>query len=91
MQEANTITVRLIGEDLDRLSAEAACRGLTPDRLAAELLHEHLKDDRASKKARALNSLKRLRQLRERRSSKNIDVVALVREGREELGQRGDV
>ena len=88
MQETDTITVRLVAEDLERLATEAARRGLTPDSLAAELLHEKLQADREDKLANARQALEQLRQFRE--SSPTLDGVALVREGRDELEHRGE-
>lgn len=76
--------VHITPNSYDRLEREAGRRGVQPDELADELLATELAPARSD-----LNEI--LADLAEIRSRvrRPVDAVTLVREGREELDQRG--
>ncbi len=94
MSTTHTITITFDEDEYDRLSAEARRRGVAPDTLAREYVHDSLpaqtaEDDEVLQ--RTMAALEQLRELREdmrRRGYPSVDAVELIREGRRELEER---
>jgi hypothetical protein len=79
-------TIRLASGTFERLQAEAARRHRAVDEIADELLGEQLPRVTVDRE-RAQGALGRLAALRARVGG-DVDAVALVREGRDELDRR---
>jgi hypothetical protein len=77
--------IHITPDAYDRLEQEAGRRGVQPDELADELLAVEL----ASADFNWDAALAELAEIRGRMQGGPDDAVALVREGREELEQRG--
>ncbi len=77
--------IHITPDAYDRLEREAGRRGVQPDQLADELLAIEL----ASADFNWDAALAELAEVRGRMRGSRDDAVALVREGREELEQRG--
>lgn len=92
MSTTTAITIRLDKVDYDRLLAEAERRGVPPESVAGDIVHESLHaeslpeatNERIERTLRALDELAELTA-----NMPPIDVVQIVREGRDELEQRG--
>lgn len=76
--------IHVTTDNYDRLLEEAGRRGVAPDQLADELLAGELAPP-PSDLRKILSDLAEIRG----RVRRPVDAVALVREGREELEQRG--
>jgi hypothetical protein len=77
--------IHITPDAYDRLEREAGRRGVQPDQLADELLAAELASTDFDWDA----ALAELAEIRSRMRGAPDDAVALVREGREELEQRG--
>jgi hypothetical protein len=93
MSTTKAITVRLDPADFERLAAEAKRLGMSPSTLARVYVRAGIAgkvETEAERRRRAgLAALKGLAALRERLPEVGaIDVVELIREGREELDRR---
>ncbi len=94
MSTTTAITIQLEQEDYDRLVAEAKRRGVEPDTLAGEIVHDMLADrhdsmpvsDRTQTILEALEELGRITA-----KLPPVDAVAIARESREELERRPDI
>ena len=93
MGKTRAITVRLEEQDHERLEVEARRLGLTPGALARVFVRTSLDADRdaeAQARRRAgVAAIRGLASLRRRMHDRDpIDVVQLIREGREELDRK---
>jgi len=85
------LTVRLDEEDYERLEEVAQQLGVLPGTLARMLLRGGLRDGSGSTVSGGISAaLARSAALRQRLPTESpVDVVQLIREGREELDHRG--
>lgn len=85
MSESKTLTIQLTAEESDRLEAEAKRLNLSPEALATIMLRERLAQVKPQIDPReALLGLVEIG-----RNLPPVDLVKLVRYGREELEERG--
>lgn len=91
MSMVKEIRLRLPQDEYDRLIAEAERQGVSPDALARTYLHERLSVDAPASKERqaGIRALEELQALRQRLPAADpIDVVELIRQGRDDLSRR---
>jgi predicted DNA-binding protein len=94
MSASRTITIHLEPEEYERLQQAARRRGMRPTFLVREFVRSRLDDDdvaREERRRQGLEALERAKAFQaelRRAGYPSVDVVKLVREGREELERR---
>ncbi len=88
MNDSQHLTIQLSPKERYTLLAQAQRRNMTPDILALELIKDGIAQMHSKERHEALNALEGLDELVSRLPQ--VDIVELVRIGREELEQRGN-
>lgn len=88
MNDSQDLTIQLSPKERSTLLAQAQRRNLSPDLLALELIQDGIAQIHSFERQEALNALEGLDELVSRLPQ--VDIVELVRVGREELEQRGN-